>query len=282
VPLIIKGILGLALPAIVGIVVIALTAASGGPSGSPARNTVLVPPADAGGCIGPCSKVVALPSATLQMEATAAPPQSAILPDTPTPEPQPEPEADPVLTMEVRAGDTLNNLAEWFGLSAGEIAVYNGIGDGDYLQIGQVLAIPVPASEFALPPEAYVAVIDEPAGFTLEAEPAAVAAPIPAPTPEPTPPPAPYVPPAATDVVAAICSFPWPCETMVRIASCESGLNPRSMNPAGYYGLFQIDHIFDGWDDPLTNASVAYHKKYLPSLNAGGDGLSPWPYCRYY
>jgi hypothetical protein len=96
------------------------------------------------------------------------------------------------------------------------------------------------------------------------------------------PPATPYVPPSSSDVVAAICSFPWPCDQMVRIASCESGLNPGSVNPVGYYGLFQIDHQFPGWDDAYTNASVAYYEKYLPSLARGGDGLSPWPVCRYY
>jgi hypothetical protein len=82
-------------------------------------------------------------------------------------------------------------------------------------------------------------------------------------------------------VIAAICSLPWPCEQMVRIARCESGLNPRAMNPAGYYGLFQIDTAIAGWDDPATNASYAYYNKYLPAQRNGGDGLSPWPHCRY-
>jgi hypothetical protein len=67
---------------------------------------------------------------------------------------------------------------------------------------------------------------------------------------------------------------------MVRIAYCESGLNPNSFNPAGYYGLFQINYSFDGWNDPWTNARVAYEQKYLPAL-ARGDALAPWPVCRY-
>jgi hypothetical protein len=68
---------------------------------------------------------------------------------------------------------------------------------------------------------------------------------------------------------------------MVRIAACESGLNPASVNPAGYWGLFQISYQFPGWDDPLTNATVAYQQEYLPAL-AAGNALSPWPVCRSY
>jgi hypothetical protein len=176
--------------------------------------------------------------------------------------------------MEVRPGDTLVALAQWFGISPFEIAATNGFAVDDYLQIGAVLAIPVSRADFAVPPEpeAAVAAVEE-------------IAPTPAPAPQPTPPPvtpAPYIPPSSEQVIAAICALPWPCEKMVRIASCESGLNPRAVNPAGYYGLFQISNFIDGWDDPVINATFAYEHKYLPSLSRGGDGLSPWPVCRYY
>jgi hypothetical protein len=66
---------------------------------------------------------------------------------------------------------------------------------------------------------------------------------------------------------------------MIRIAYCESGLNPNAVNGAGYWGLFQIDYMFDGWNDPWTNSRVAYEQKYLPAL-ARGDPYSPWPKCR--
>ena len=78
------------------------------------------------------------------------------------------------------------------------------------------------------------------------------------PTPEPTPPPtaapkiarpvaaAPPAPPPPPGSIEAIIrdaaarhgvSGDW----MVKIARCESGLNPRAYNPAGpYYGLFQF------------------------------------------
>jgi LysM repeat protein len=182
--------------------------------------------------------------------------------------------------MEVRAGDTLVGLAAWFGVSPFDIAATNGVSVDDYLQIGQVLAIPVSASQFSLPPEAVAANVGDSGGDDSNPEPEPIVAAPPQPTPVP-PTAAPYIPPSSDDVIAAICSLPWPCEQMVRIASCESGLNPTALNPAGYYGLFQLSERFDGWDDALTNATAAYTLKYLPSL-AKGDGLTPWPVCRSY
>jgi soluble lytic murein transglycosylase-like protein len=80
--------------------------------------------------------------------------------------------------------------------------------------------------------------------------------PTPAPTAPPTAPPTakprpsqpaiPAAPPPAPGTIQAIIqqaaatwgvSYPW----MLKIAQCESGLNPRAYNPAGpYYGLFQF------------------------------------------
>jgi LysM repeat protein len=207
------------------------------------------------------------------------PQAEATLPPTaqPTPSPLPTPAPEPLPTMEVRPGETLIELASWFGVTPFDIAAANGVGVDDFLHIGQVLSIPVPEAAFALPPA--------PANELALADPVPDVVPVAQPTPAPVtaaPPPAtPSLPPASSDVVAAICSLPWPCDQMVRIAACESGLNPASVNPAGYWGLFQLSYQFPGWDDPLTNATVAYQQKYLPAL-AAGDGLSPWPVCRSY
>jgi LysM repeat protein len=181
--------------------------------------------------------------------------------------------------MELRSGDTLFGLAAWFGVSAGDIAAFNGIDIDALIGVGDTLWIPVSFSEFVLPPEpvSYVSAdIAEADAQTEAREAAAALAPVPAPTPAPTLPP--YVG-SSEDVIAAICSLPWPCDQMVRIAYCESGLNPNSFNPAGYYGLFQINYLFDGWNDPWVNAREAYEHKYLPAL-AHGDPLTPWPLCR--
>ena len=197
----------------------------------------------------------------------------------PTPSPQPTPTPEPLPTMEVRPGDTLIALAAWFDVTPFDIASASGMAVDDYLQIGQVLSIPVPPSVFAIPPDPNFV-----AQLPAAEPPQTVFVPEPQPTPEPpTPVVTPYVPPPPQgDVASIICSLPWPCDQMVRIASCESGLNPHAVNPAGYYGLFQIAGEFPGWDDALTNATFAYEHKYLPALARGGDGLSPWPVCRYY
>lgn len=215
---------------------------------------------------GEVESLLARKAVTATPLAVAAEPEITAEP-TPTPEPLP--------TMEVRPGDTLVALANWFDVTPFDIAATNGFAVDDYLQIGWVLAIPVPASAFSLPPDpmaVVAAAVDVPEAAAPPAVPQATPVP-------PTAPP--YIPSSSDEVIAAICALPWPCETMVRIASCESGLNPRAMNPAGYYGLFQISNQIDGWDDPVVNANFAYTYKYLPAL-AHGDGLSPWPVCKNY
>ena len=65
---------------------------------------------------------------------------------------------------------------------------------------------------------------------------------------------------------------------LLSIADCESGLNPRAVNPAGYYGLFQYDQS--------TWASNGYGSIYDPvaqsrttaRLIAGGQA-SKWANC---
>jgi hypothetical protein len=211
--------------------------------------------------------------------------------ETPVPEsqaaPQPASEqATDIVTwasMEVREGDTLLGLAAWFQVSPFDLAVANDIAVDSYLYTGTTIVIPIPDYEFVAPPAPDIVI-------TLE---------VPAATPPPQPPtagiivaPAPAPPPATAppssgswtkdDAVSAICSLPWDCVRMVAIAGCESGLRANAYNPAGYYGLFQINYAFEGWDNPWINAQVAYETKYLPALQKGGDGTSPWPVCRYY
>ncbi len=196
-------------------------------------------------------------------------------------EPDATPAPEPWGAMEIRPGDTLLVLANWFGVSPFEIAVMNGAAVDDYLVIGHTLVIPLPESQFVAPPVPDISEpVEEPVAVTPEPEPEAAPPPVVAAPPE--------LPTSSgqfwtqDEVVEAICSLPWPCEKMVAIAACESGLRADAVNPAGYYGLFQINHAFDGWDNPWTNAQAAYYEKYLPSLNRGGDGLAPWPLCRYY
>ncbi len=208
---------------------------------------------------------------------------------SPDPQPQPTPTqatADDQSTswvewpsMEVREGDTLYGLAAWFGVSASDIAAINGIDIDSLLGVGQTLYIPVPISAFVIPPEPalFVAADTEAPETPGSAALDSLAALLPVPTPAPATP-TPY---GGThdDIIAAICSLPWPCDQMIRVAYCESGLNPNAINGVGFYGLFQINYIFDGWNDPWTNSRVAYEQKYLPAL-AHGDPYVPWPKCR--
>jgi len=66
-----------------------------------------------------------------------------------------------------------------------------------------------------------------------------------------------------------------------KVAKCESGGNPRAVNPSGYYGLFQFDRqtwrSVGGSGNPaqasageqLTRAKKLYSQR----------GASPWPVC---
>ncbi|WP_242497554.1 resuscitation-promoting factor [Nocardioides oleivorans] len=65
------------------------------------------------------------------------------------------------------------------------------------------------------------------------------------------------------------------------LAGCESGGNPRAVNPAGYYGLYQFDigtwRSVGGTGVP-TSASAA-EQTYRAKLLYQQRGRSPWPSC---
>jgi LysM repeat protein len=69
-----------------------------------------------------------------------------------------------------------------------------------------------------------------------------------------------------------------------KVAQCESSGNPRAVNPAGYYGLFQFDlqtwRSVGGSGNP-ANASAAEQLMRAKKLYAQ-RGAQPWPVCGRY
>ena len=65
------------------------------------------------------------------------------------------------------------------------------------------------------------------------------------------------------------------------LANCESGGNPRAVNPAGYYGLYQFD--LGTWrsvgGSGLPTAASAVEQTFRAKLLYKQRGRSPWPTC---
>jgi len=65
------------------------------------------------------------------------------------------------------------------------------------------------------------------------------------------------------------------------VAKCESGGNPRAVNPAGYYGLFQFDR--QTWRSVGGSGSPASASASEQLMRAkklySQRGASPWPVC---
>jgi uncharacterized protein YabE (DUF348 family) len=65
------------------------------------------------------------------------------------------------------------------------------------------------------------------------------------------------------------------------LANCESGGNPRAVNPAGYYGLYQFD--LGTWrsvgGSGLPTSASAGEQTYRAKLLYKQRGRSPWPNC---
>jgi uncharacterized protein YabE (DUF348 family) len=65
------------------------------------------------------------------------------------------------------------------------------------------------------------------------------------------------------------------------LAGCESGGNPRAVNPAGYYGLYQFSVAT--WrgvgGSGLPHQASAGEQTYRAKLLYAARGRSPWPNC---
>lgn len=84
-----------------------------------------------------------------------------------------------------------------------------------------------------------------------------------------------------TDLEALICSYGWDCATALRVAHCESTMNPGAVGGAGERGLFQLHPVHaarfgERWElmfDPEVNIAAA-HQLWSE------QGWSPWTCAR--
>jgi soluble lytic murein transglycosylase-like protein len=120
-------------------------------------------------------------------------------------------------------------------------------------------------------------------GGTFEIRPPATPAPTPTPEPEPEPVVAVAAPVAVSGsiaeiIYAAAAEYGLSGDYLLSVASCESGLNPSAVNPAGYHGLFQFGTgtwATEGYGsiyDPVAQARTAAR------MLAAGQA-SRWPNC---
>ncbi len=128
----------------------------------------------------------------------------------------------------------------------------------------------------ALPSEdaVYLEALHQSTTTTTEAPPAPAQPAVPAPPPSP--------PPATVTVEAGpladlICSYGWDCATALRVAACESGMNPGAVGSAGERGIFQVHPVHRSWlgarwdrlFDPAVNVAVAFEMW-------SAQGWGPW------
>ena len=76
--------------------------------------------------------------------------------------------------------------------------------------------------------------------------------------------------------VSGVASLNW-----AALARCESGGNPRAVNPAGYYGLYQFS--VSTWrgvgGSGLPSDASASEQTYRAQLLYKRSGAGQWPVC---
>jgi soluble lytic murein transglycosylase-like protein len=115
-------------------------------------------------------------------------------------------------------------------------------------------------------------------GATFQIRPLETPSPSPSPEPEAVKAPAAPAGSIAAIVYAAAAEYGLSGDYLLSVASCESGLNPSAVNPAGYHGLFQFGSgtwATEGYGsiyDPVAQARTAAR------MLAAGQA-SRWPHC---
>jgi LysM repeat protein len=168
----------------------------------------------------------------------------------------------------VKKGDTLSEIAQQYNTSWRTLARINNLGNPDLILIGQQLDLTAPAATGKHTRKTRSDDVDKSAARHAKPRHATKA------TPRATR--------SATrpkSSGSASMTAAWR-----KVANCESSGNPRAVNPAGYYGLFQFDlrtwRSVGGSGNPI-NASAA--EQYMRAKRLYAErGASPWPNCGRY
>jgi murein DD-endopeptidase MepM/ murein hydrolase activator NlpD len=168
----------------------------------------------------------------------------------------------------VKAGDTLSEIAQAQGADWHQLAKLNNLKDPDLILIGQTLTLDGVKKTAAKPTQKRATPTVKKAATVKKTKTVKKTTVRKAPTSRSA------ERPAASG--AANMSAAWR-----KVANCESSGNPRAVNPAGYYGLFQFDlqtwRSVGGSGNP-AKASAAEQLMRAKKLYSQ-RGASPWPVC---
>jgi len=166
---------------------------------------------------------------------------------------------------QVKAGDTLSEIAQANGADWHELARINNLKDPNLILIGQTLSLDGVKKSTTTAPKKVTKKAEKKTTKSEKTERKAKTS-----RSEDRP---------ATKSGKANLSGAW-----AKVANCESSGNPRAVNPAGYYGLFQFDlqtwRSVGGSGNP-AKASAAEQLMRAKKLYAQ-RGASPWPVCGKY
>ena len=166
---------------------------------------------------------------------------------------------------QVKSGDTLSEIAQANGADWHELARINNLKDPNLILIGQTLSLDGVKKATTTAPKKVTKKAEKKTSKSEKTERKAKSS-----RSEDRP---------ATKSGKANLSGAW-----AKVANCESSGNPRAVNPAGYYGLFQFDkqtwRSVGGSGNP-AKASAAEQLMRAKKLYAQ-RGASPWPVCGKY
>ncbi|MEU4190567.1 transglycosylase family protein [Kribbella sp. NPDC026611] len=168
----------------------------------------------------------------------------------------------------VKPGDTLSEIAQANGANWHELAKINHLKDPDLILIGQTLTLDGVKKTAAPAPKHTVKKVETRKVHKHERKVRSSRSEDRAPSGE-----------RKASSGKTNLSGAW-----AKVANCESSGNPRAVNPAGYYGLFQFDlqtwRSVGGSGNP-AKASAAEQLMRAKKLYAQ-RGASPWPVCGRY